>query len=46
MTSGQHPSPRSDHGFALADNTLFVFWGNTNDQLNGFNGESARGVEQ
>ena len=37
---GQRPSPRYLHGFASADNKLFVFGGYTNY------GESARGVER
>ena len=38
--SGQRPSPRYLHGFASADNKLFVFGGYTQ------NGKTARGVER
>ena len=40
IASGPRPSPRSGHGFASADNKLFVFGGYTNG------GESARGVDR
>ena len=38
---GQRPSARYAHGFASADNKLFVFGGQTS-----YNGESACGVER
>ena len=43
--SGPRPSPRSGHGFASADNKLFVFGGG--DIIGkGGQGESAHGVER
>ena len=49
---GQRPSPRSYHGFASADNKLFVFGGSVLITIyfpSGYStniGESARGVER
>ena len=40
FASGPRPTARYYHGFASADNKLFVFGGSTN------NGESVRGVER
>ena len=45
--SGQRPSPRSGHGFASANNKLFIFGGyNPYEYYNGYSGESVRGVER
>ena len=41
--SGPRPSVRSGHGFASADNKLFVFGGYTHDVYNGYSGTSLRG---
>ena len=39
IATGPRPSPRMGHGFASADNKLFVFGGSSNY------GERARGVK-
>ena len=49
IATGPGPSPRYDHGFASADNKLFVFGGYDFNWFGGNDysaGESTRGVEQ